>query len=139
MCFGTFDILHEGHKDYFKQAKEEGDILIVVLARDNHVLQYKKSLWHDEEIRLNEVAKVPEVDRAILGSAGDDLLVVVEKEKPDVVCLGYDQKTDEARLQKELIKRNVHAEVKRMKAHKPEQYKSTIIKRVIVQNEKRNS
>ncbi|MCI0612613.1 adenylyltransferase/cytidyltransferase family protein, partial [bacterium] len=29
MCTGTFDILHSGHLDYFRQAKHFGDYLIV--------------------------------------------------------------------------------------------------------------
>src|SRR3989344_5438626 len=34
MVFGTFDILHVGHLDFFKQARKLGDYLLVVVARD---------------------------------------------------------------------------------------------------------
>ena len=35
MCFGTFDLLHPGHEDYFRQAREFGDELIVVAWRND--------------------------------------------------------------------------------------------------------
>ena len=44
MVFGTFDYLHEGHKDFFRQAKQYGDELVVVVARDETVKQIKGKL-----------------------------------------------------------------------------------------------
>ena len=43
MVFGTFDGLHEGHLDFFRQAREYGDYLIVAVARDVNVKKIKKS------------------------------------------------------------------------------------------------
>jgi len=34
MAAGTFDLLHPGHIDFLKQAKKEGDYLIIVIATD---------------------------------------------------------------------------------------------------------
>ena len=45
ICFGTFDILHLGHVNFFKQAKSLGDELVVVIARDVNV---KSKLVHNE-------------------------------------------------------------------------------------------
>ena len=93
MVFGTFDYLHEGHKDFFRQAREYGDELVVVVARDNTVKQIKGKLPdHDEETRLMRVSENSFVDKAILGNPGDKYKVI-EKEKPDVLCFGYDQKS----------------------------------------------
>ena len=41
MLFGTFDGLHEGHFDLFRQAKKYGDYLVVVVARDVNVKKIK--------------------------------------------------------------------------------------------------
>ena len=49
MVFGTFDIFHDGHRDYFKQAREFGDYLIVVVARDENVLKIKGNIPRNNE------------------------------------------------------------------------------------------
>ncbi|MBU0625913.1 adenylyltransferase/cytidyltransferase family protein [Patescibacteria group bacterium] len=41
MLFGTFDILHPGHEYVFSQAKNYGDCVMVVLARDVTVKKVK--------------------------------------------------------------------------------------------------
>ena len=41
MVFGTFDIVHMGHIHMFEQAREYGDKLIVIVARDNNVEKIK--------------------------------------------------------------------------------------------------
>ena len=41
MTFGTFDIFHLGHKSFLKQAREFGNYLIVVIARDKTVKNIK--------------------------------------------------------------------------------------------------
>ena len=92
-CMGTFDILHPGHLDYFRQAKEHGDYLVVVVARDSSVIEEKdKPPMFGEPQRLEHVKEQPIVDKAVLGNEGNKLRIV-EEEKPDVICLGYDQKS----------------------------------------------
>lgn len=39
---GSFDLLHAGHLDLLKKAKEKGDILIVGINSDKSVKEYKK-------------------------------------------------------------------------------------------------
>ena len=123
---GTFDILHPGHLDYFRQAKEHGDYLIVVVARDSSVSQEKK-LTHNEKERHKQVAAQEIVDKAVLGNEGDKLKIV-EQEKPDVICLGYDQKVDETRLKEELKKRRLAPTIVRAQAYFPEKYKSSLLR-----------
>src|SRR3989344_5467345 len=111
MVFGTFDYLHEGHKDFFRQAREYGDELVVVVARDNTVKQIKGKLPdHDEETRLMRVSENSFVDKAILGNPGDKYKVI-EKEKPDVLCFGYDQKSFNINIEKELEKRKLKCKI----------------------------
>ncbi len=127
MCMGTFDILHPGHLDYFRQAKQYGDYLIVVVARDSTVLKEKGKLPRfGEKERHARVTAVQIVDKAILGNEGDKLKIV-EQEKPDVICLGYDQKVDETRLKEALAKRGLTPLIFRAKAYFPEKYKSSLM------------
>ena len=133
MCFGTFDLLHQGHLNYFEQAKQYGDELVVVIARDSSIIQERsKKPMYSEEERIQAVAKAPMVTRARLGNEGDKLKIVIE-EKPDIICLGYDQKIDEKMIQKRLAEHGLQPKIIRAKAYQPEKYKSSIIKTTLAQ------
>jgi FAD synthetase len=125
MAFGTFDILHPGHLSYLKQAKKYGDYLIVVVARDKNVLEIKKRLPRQgEKIRLAEIKKTGLADKVILGQLKNKL-AVVEKFKPDVICLGYDQAVAVSQLEKAF-----RGEILRLKPFKKNIYKSSKIKKI---------
>lgn len=127
MCFGTFDILHLGHLNYFRQAKHYGDYLIIVIARDKTKLdQGKRTLFNEEERRqLVQSQKI--VDEAVLGYPGNHYRIILEK-KPDVICLGYDHPITEEELREELAKRGLFPKIVRAKPYHPETQKSTLIK-----------
>ena len=128
IAFGSFDILHEGHKHYLREAKSYGNYLIVVVARDENILRFKgRKPRNDEKYRLNEIRELDFVDKAVLGHK-EDILEVLNEFNPDVICLGYDQKTiDEEKLRQELKKRNLKAKVIRAKPYKEDVYKSSKI------------
>lgn len=127
LCTGTFDILHPGHLDYFRQAKHFGDYLIVVVARDSSAAKEGKTLKFSEEERLAHVAAQTIVDKAVLGNEGDKLKIV-EHVKPDIICLGYDQQVNEEKLKEALAKRGLHPQIVRAQAYQPETYKSSLLK-----------
>ena len=90
---GTFDILHPGHLNLLRQAKELGDFVIVVMARDENVLKTKgQKPFLNEDQRLDNLEKLGLVDKIVLGDLIDPYKVVKE-EQPAVVALGYDQQT----------------------------------------------
>ena len=128
MAFGSFDILHEGHKHYLMEAKGYGDYLIVVVARDSNILRFKgRKPKNDENYRLEQVRNLDFVDEAVLGDK-EDILKVLDKYRPDIICLGYDQKTiNEKKLKEELEKRKIKAELVRAKPYKENIYKSSLI------------
>jgi len=126
MVTGTFDMLHKGHINMFEQARQHGDYLIIVVARDVTVEKVKgKRPRHSMEQRLKTVQKY--ADKAILGNPGDKY-TVIQKERPDVLCLGYDQEAFTEGLEEELKKRGLKVEVVRLRPYRPEMYKSSIIK-----------
>lgn len=128
MAFGSFDVLHKGHEAYLNQAKRYGDFLIVIVARDNNIAKFKgRKPKNNENYRLEPIKKLSFVDEAVLGNK-DDILKVLEEYKPDVICLGYDQRTmGEEKLKEELKKRNLKAEIVRAKPYKEDIYKSSKI------------
>lgn len=132
MVFGTFDIVHEGHKDFFKQARKlagkSKPYLIVSLARDRNVKKIKgRTPDASERKRLARIKALPEVDKAMLGALGDHLPHIV-KEKPDIVALGYDQKAYTHGLRINLKRAGWLCKVVRLKSYKPRIYKTSIIK-----------
>lgn len=121
MVFGTFDILHPGHLDLFKQAKKFGDQLLVVVARDQTVVKVKGRLpHHSERSRRAAVAKLELVSKAILGDRTDPMQLI-RTYQPSVVCLGYDQQAFVDQLYHSFPK----LKIVRLKAHQPERFKSS--------------
>ena len=125
MCAGTFDIIHPGHLHYLSESKKYGDKLVVVVARDETSENFKgKKPVHNEKERLEAVRMLKIVDKAVLGNKGN-IFDIIEELKPDVVCLGYDQKVQKQQVEDELDKRGIKAEVIRIGAYKPNVYKSS--------------
>jgi len=124
MCFGTFDVLHLGHLNYFQQAKKYGNYLIVVIAREVNV---KKKLVFSEKERVELIKHFKIVDEAVLGDK-TDFLKIIEKKKPAVICLGYDHQIKIKELKERLNQRGLNPEIKRMKPYRQSKYKSSLIK-----------
>ena len=65
MVFGAFDLLHPGHLRFFKDAKEYGDYLVVVVGRDSTILAIKeKPPKYDEKERVSHLKKVDTIEKA---------------------------------------------------------------------------
>ena len=88
---GAFDILHIGHALTLKKAKEQADILVVVVSTDERVKEIKNRVpIHDAEYRRDMVSSMKGVDIAIVGSK--DIMGTFYRVRPDIVVFGYDQK-----------------------------------------------
>ncbi|MEN9558386.1 MAG: hypothetical protein RL141_755 [Candidatus Parcubacteria bacterium] len=124
---GTFDGLHPGHEDLFRQAKALGDRLVVVVARDKTVQAVKHRMPRMGEVaRLQAVAAHPLVDLAVLGKEGDKLQVITEID-PDILLLGYDQAVFTDALEERLAARGIAPRVLRAEPFQPERYKSSLL------------
>lgn len=126
MVFGTFDGLHPGHLNFFKQAKSYGSDLIIVVARDQNVVSIKGHLpKYSEKERLQAIEKLfKNIDsvKVLLGQVKNPY-AIIEKHKPKIICLGYDQSgfADNLKNEYPVIK------VIRLKPYYPKIYKSSII------------
>jgi FAD synthetase len=104
LASGVFDLLHLGHVKFLEEAKKFGGKdaeLIVIVARDSTVETTKgtKPIMSENQRRaLVESLKV--VDEAVLGFEKFDLGDVIERVKPDIIALGYDQVDMEKGVQK---------------------------------------
>jgi len=127
MCFGTFDLLHPGHEFYLKEAKELGDRLIVIVARDETVISVKgRSPKNNQKIRKKNLEDLGIADEVLVGNTGDKYSVI-EDNSPDIIALGYDQKAFTEDLGIVLKRRGIDTKIVRIKDHKPHKYKSSLI------------
>jgi cytidyltransferase-like protein len=112
---GVFDLIHPGHIHTLKAAKAEGDVLVVVVARQSTAQKIKKyrKIYHDEKLRRDLVTSLNFVDLALIGKEGT-LYDTVEYVKPNVIALGYDQAHSEKDIAENCKKRNLNVQVIRL-------------------------
>lgn len=118
--FGVFDIIHTGHIRFLEKCKHlaRNSELTVVITRDSTVVKERgKEPVISEQQRKYIVQSLNPVDKVILGNECNDKLKIVEKIKPDVIVLGYDQPWNEKELEKELRKRGLKTRVIRLKEY----------------------
>ena len=128
MVFGTFDGVHEGHRDFFRQAAAHGDVIAVV-ARDATVVQLKnKKATYSEKERRTLVQKEKDVSYAVLGDEELSVYRVINDEHPDVICIGYDQKELERDL-RIWLKDKEEIEVIRLQAYLSDTFHSSLLKK----------
>lgn len=123
MGFGTFDGVHEGHLDFFRQLSELGDKVYVVVGLDSTVKKIKcKAPKRKEQERYSKLQSIKLIDRVILGNK-DNFYQCIVDHAPDVIGIGYDQKADVDYL----IREFPHITVVRLKPFRPEKYKSSLL------------
>lgn len=62
LCHGMFDLIHLGHIRYFKEAKKEGDILIVTLTSDDFCRKGPNRPIFSENLRAESLAALEIID-----------------------------------------------------------------------------
>jgi FAD synthetase len=118
LASGVFDLLHLGHVKFLEEAKKAGGKdaeLIVIIARDSTVEENKgrKPIMSENQRRaLVESLKV--VDEAVLGFEKFDLGDVIERIKPDIIALGYDQADMEKGVKEYVDKHKLNIKVIRV-------------------------
>lgn len=95
LCSGTFDILHRGHKEFLKDAKKQGDYLIVNVISDKLVYENKKRFpKNNQKTRVINLKKLGLADKIIAVSDNSKRNIeLIKKINPEVIVLGYDQKS----------------------------------------------
>jgi len=118
LASGVFDLLHLGHVKFLEEAKKAGGKnaeLLVIVARDSTVQRMKGRppiMPEDQRRALVESLRV--VDEAVLGLEDFDIGDVIERVKPDVIALGYDQSEMEAQVREYINKRGLHVRIARL-------------------------
>ena len=128
MVFGTFDMVHEGHVDFFRQARAlaTNPYLIVSVARHAAVVRIKGGQpRRSEKERCALLKRNTLVDEVVLGQE-DGYIEHILAARPDVIALGYDQSGEYVdRLERDLTNAGLSTKVVRLKAFAPEKYKTS--------------
>ena len=136
MIFGTFDGVHKGHINFFKQAKKivknpSKSFLIASIARDKNVFKIKGEYpLHTERKRMALIKKYKIINKVVL-SGIDNHLPHILKEHPDIIALGYDQKAYVKNLKKDLKRKGklgMSVKIVRLKPYKEHIYKNRLLK-----------
>jgi FAD synthetase len=142
LASGVFDLLHLGHVRFLEEAKKAGGRnaeLVVIIARDSTVEKRKGErpiMPENQRCALVESLKV--IDCAILGFKDFDMGKVIEKLKPDVIAVGYDQEGVEGSLRKYIEEKGLKIRIARIgKFGEDELNSSSKIKRKIIEDFKR--
>jgi glycerol-3-phosphate cytidylyltransferase len=94
ITYGTFDLLHYGHINLLKRAKELGDYLIVALSTNEfNELKGKKCYFSYEE-RKRLVESIRYVDLVIPENGWEQKINDVEEYKVDIFVMGDDWKDE---------------------------------------------
>jgi len=138
LASGTFDLLHLGHVKFLEEAKKAGgenSELIVIVARDSTVEKRKgvrPVMPEDQRRALVEALKM--VDEAILGYEEFDIGKVIQKIKPDIIAVGYDQNGIEREVKKAIKERGLQVQIAKIgQFGKDELSSSSRIKRKIIE------
>ncbi|MFH1423794.1 MAG: D-glycero-beta-D-manno-heptose 1,7-bisphosphate 7-phosphatase [Candidatus Nealsonbacteria bacterium] len=90
-CNGSFDILHAGHFQRLKEAKAQGDVLIVCLNSDQSVRAYKGPgrPINKQAVRVQNLVVLPYIDYLVVFNELNPKNIL-NKIKPDIHCVGRD-------------------------------------------------
>lgn len=91
ITYGTFDLLHYGHIELLKRARELGDYLIVALSTDEFNLHKKnKASYFSYEQRKNLLESIRYVDLVIPEECWEQKVTDIYKYYVDTFVIGDD-------------------------------------------------
>lgn len=92
ITYGTFDLLHYGHINLLKRAKELGDYLIVALSTNEFNKQKGKKCYFSYEERKMLLESIRYVDLVIPEKSWEQKIDDVKEYKVDAFVIGDDWK-----------------------------------------------
>ena len=90
-CHGVFDLLHAGHIKHFKNAKKNGDILVVTITPDRFVNKGPSRPAFNEKIRQESLAALADIDYVSINN-NSNAIELLSKLQPNFYCKGPDYK-----------------------------------------------
>ena len=92
ITYGTYDLIHVGHINLLRRAKELGDYLIVVLSSDEFNAIKNKKAYHSYEDRKIILEAITYVDEVIPEYTWEQKIQDVVDNDVDIFVMGDDWK-----------------------------------------------
>ncbi len=92
ITYGTYDLIHVGHINLLRRAKELGDYLIVALSTDEFNAGKHKEAYHSYEDRKKILEAIRYVDEVIPETCWEQKINDVVSNNVDVFVMGDDWK-----------------------------------------------
>lgn len=92
ITYGTYDLLHVGHINLLRRARELGDYLVVVLSSDEFNELKGKKAYHPYEDRKKILEAIRYVDEVLPEYTWEQKIKDVQDNQIDVFCMGDDWK-----------------------------------------------
>ena len=90
ITYGTFDLLHVGHINILRRAKEMGDYLVVGLSTDEFNDEKNKKAYHSYENRKLILESIEFVDEVIPEENWEQKIKDIKEHDIDVFVMGDD-------------------------------------------------
>ncbi|WP_145523346.1 glycerol-3-phosphate cytidylyltransferase [Virgibacillus sp. SK37] len=90
ITYGTFDLLHIGHINILKRAKEYGDYLVVGLSTDEFNERKRKKAYYPYEQRKTILEAIRYVDEVIPENSWDQKVQDIQDNDIDIFVMGDD-------------------------------------------------
>lgn len=90
ITYGTFDLLHWGHINILKRAKELGDYLVVAISSDEFNAIKGKAAYHNYENRKLILEAIRYVDEVIPEHTWEQKVQDVQEHDIDLFVMGDD-------------------------------------------------
>jgi len=92
ITYGTYDLLHWGHINILKRAKEMGDYLVVAISTDEFNAVKEKKAYYNYEQRKIILEAIRYVDEVIPEHTWEQKIQDVKNHNIDVFVMGDDWK-----------------------------------------------
>src|SRR5690606_32196458 len=128
LLFGSFDGIHPGHEHIIRYARDYGENLILVVARDEVIKNTKGRMpVYPIHKRIQSLQKkFPEI-KVIVGDKTEGAWSAIINFCPDIIVVGYDQ--DELSRALTLIPAEHNFDIITAPAFHPERYKSSLLRK----------
>lgn len=90
ITYGTFDLLHVGHINLLRRAKELGDYLVVAISSDEFNRRKGKVAYYGLSDRMEIVKSIRYVDEVIIENDWDQKVNDIKEHKIDLFVMGDD-------------------------------------------------
>ena len=90
-CHGVFDLIHVGHIKHFKEAKKNGEFLVVSITADKFVNKGSGRPIFNQNLRAEFLSSISLIDAVIINNhlTSEKILSII---KPDIYFKGPDYK-----------------------------------------------